>query len=149
MTPTDSLFVAGPVPPSDGDAIADRWRQQPEIGGTAWFFGQVRGDRTENGTVTAIEYTAYRPLADEELRTIVAETRERDGLIDLFVRHSLEVVPVGGIAMMIGVAGGTPAGGLCRPAPDRRRDQTARSDLRQGTHRRGRPPVEGEHVSRW
>jgi molybdopterin synthase catalytic subunit len=106
MTPTDSLFVAGPVPPSDGDAIADRWRQQPEIGGTAWFFGQVRGDRTENGTVTAIEYTAYRPLADEELGRIVAEVLDREGLVDLFVRHSLEVVPVGGIAMMIGVAGG-------------------------------------------
>jgi molybdopterin synthase catalytic subunit len=106
MTPRDPLFVVGQVPPSDADSVAARWRQLPGVGGTAWFFGQVRGDQTENGTVTAIEYTAYRPLADEELRNIMAEVLDREGLVDLFVRHSLEVVPVGGIAMMIGVAGG-------------------------------------------
>jgi molybdopterin synthase catalytic subunit len=65
----------------------------------------VRGDPTENGTITAIEYTAYRPLADEEMRKIMVEVLERDGLVDLFIRHSLDAVPVGGIAMMIGVAG--------------------------------------------
>jgi len=106
MTPREDLFVEGPVDPAAGTAAADRWRGESAVGGVAWFHGQVRGDTTAAGTVTAIEYTAYRPLADRELAAVIAEAMERGGISGVFLRHSLGLVPVGGTAMIVGVAGG-------------------------------------------
>lgn len=106
MTPREDLFVDGPVDPAAGAAGAERWRHDAGIGGVAWFHGQVRGDSTSSGTVTAIEYTAYRPLADRELAAVIDEAMKRDGIAGVFLRHSLGLVPVGGTAMVVGVAGG-------------------------------------------
>ncbi len=105
MTAPEDLFVDGPVSPTVAEEVAARWHTLPRIGGTAWFHGQVRGDITGTGTVTAIEYTAYRPTADEELHRVLAEALKTGGAIDIFLRHSLGLVPAGGIAMLVGVAG--------------------------------------------
>jgi molybdopterin synthase catalytic subunit len=106
MIPREDLFVDGPVDPATGSTAAERWRDDPAVGGVAWFYGQVRGDTIAAGTVTAIEYTAYRPLADRELAAVIAETLERDGIAGIFLCHSLGIVPVGGTAMVVGIAGG-------------------------------------------
>jgi len=99
------LFVEGPVDPAAGDTTAHRWRSRPAVGGVAWFAGQVRGDRTDAGAVTAIEYSAYRPMADQELQRVIDEATIASGIDDVFVRHALGLVPVGGVAMLVGVAG--------------------------------------------
>lgn len=106
MTDREDRFVDGPVSPDAGDETAARWRMIPDVGAAIWFSGHVRADEIDTGVVTAIDYTAYRPLADDELDRIVAEVAAADGVIDVFVRHALGIVPVGGVAMLVGVAAG-------------------------------------------
>jgi molybdopterin synthase catalytic subunit len=63
----------------------------PECGGTCLFLGTVR-DAPEDGGVTAIEYTAYEPMAVAELDRIRAEAGQRWPQVRLAVRHRLGLV---------------------------------------------------------
>ena len=63
----------------------------PECGGTCLFLGTVR-DAPEDGGVTAIEYTAYEPMAVAELDRIRAEAVQRWPQVRLAVRHRLGLV---------------------------------------------------------
>jgi molybdopterin synthase catalytic subunit len=63
----------------------------PECGGTCLFLGTVR-DAPEDGGVTAIEYTAYEPMAMAELDRIRAEAGQRWPQVRLAVRHRLGLV---------------------------------------------------------
>ncbi len=63
----------------------------PDCGGTCVFFGTVR-DAPEDGGVTAIEYTAYEPMAAAELERIRAEAGQRWPRVRLAVRHRLGLV---------------------------------------------------------
>ncbi len=75
------------------------------VGAGAWveFRGVVRGE--ENGVViAALEYEAYSPMAETEMRRIIAALA--DDYPCLFVRiiHRVEIVPVGEAAIYVGVA---------------------------------------------
>ena len=63
----------------------------PECGGTCLFLGTVR-DAPEDGGVTAIEYTAYEPMAVAELDRIRTEAAQRWPQVRLAVRHRLGLV---------------------------------------------------------
>lgn len=63
----------------------------PECGGTCLFLGTVR-DAPEDGGVTAIEYTAYEPMAVAELDRIRAEAVQRWPQVRLAIRHRLGLV---------------------------------------------------------
>lgn len=101
----EDRFLEGPVDPRLAETVTERWQALPEVGGVAWFAGQVRADRTDKGTVTAIEFSAYRPMADEQLQRVIEETMGHEGIAEVFVRHALAIVPVGGVAMLVAVAG--------------------------------------------
>lgn len=64
----------------------------PERGASCLFLGTVR-DGPEDGGVTAIEYSAYEPMAGAELDRILAEARRQWPAVCLAVRHRLGLVP--------------------------------------------------------
>jgi molybdopterin synthase catalytic subunit len=74
-----------------------------ERGGTCVFLGTVRDEGGPDG-VTAIEYSAYEPMANAELDRIVAEARTRWPEADVAVRHRLGRIAVGEASIVIAAA---------------------------------------------
>ncbi|MCC6823637.1 MAG: molybdenum cofactor biosynthesis protein MoaE [Verrucomicrobia subdivision 3 bacterium] len=76
------------------------------VGAGAWveFRGLVRGEEN-GGVIAALEYEAYSPMAETEMRRIITELAS--GQPCLFVRaiHRIGIVPVGEAAIYIGIAG--------------------------------------------
>jgi molybdopterin synthase catalytic subunit len=72
----------------------------PERGGTCAFLGTVRSG-AEDGDVVAIEYSAYREMAEAELGRIVAEVEGQWPGVKIAVRHRMGEVPVGEASIAI------------------------------------------------
>ncbi len=69
----------------------------------AEFRGLVRGE--ENGQpIAALEYEAYVPMAEREIRRILNELSEKHSCLTVRVVHRIGIVPVGEAAVYIGVA---------------------------------------------
>ena len=76
-----------------------------EAGAALLFLGVVRQDERDGVFIEAIEYSAYAPMAGEVLRGIEERARERFGVLDLTIRHSLGRVAAGEISLLIIVHG--------------------------------------------
>jgi molybdopterin synthase catalytic subunit len=97
-------FVEGPLSRDVAAALEAAWSGDGAIGAQAWFHGQIRSDAIQAGTVTAIEYSAERVLAEASIAEIRERALTRYGCIDIWIRHSLGIVPSGGISFIVGVA---------------------------------------------
>jgi len=75
----------------------------PHCGGTCVFLGTVR-DGPEDGGVTAIEYSAYEPMAEAELARIVGEARRQWADARIAVRHRVGLVSAEEASIAIVVA---------------------------------------------
>lgn len=69
-------------------------------GGLAVFVGVVR-DRSEGREVTAMEYQAYEPMAERELRRIEEELSGRFPTARLVLRHRIGRLAVGEVAVVV------------------------------------------------
>lgn len=72
----------------------------------AWveFRGVVRGE--ENGAaIAALEYEAYQPMAEREIRRLLTELSAAKPCLAAQVIHRLGIVPVGEAAIYVGIAG--------------------------------------------
>ena len=95
------IFVQGPISAQKiADSIAAHGSQH-EIGAHSIFLGQVRADKLEMGTVTAIEYTAYEDMALEKMHEIRESVFARYPLTCMHVYHSLGRVAVGEICLFV------------------------------------------------
>lgn len=74
------------------------------LGGVVVFAGRVRPDRTESGPVVALDYEADPALALDRLRALEREARRRFGARRVVLWHRVGRVPVGGVAVIVGVA---------------------------------------------
>lgn len=72
-------------------------------GATVLFVGTVR-DVNDGRPVTGIEYAAYEPMAERELRAIVDEAASRYGTSDIVVEHRLGALSLGEASVVIAVA---------------------------------------------
>jgi molybdopterin synthase catalytic subunit len=72
-------------------------------GGTVVFLGTVRRS-PEDGDVEAIEYSAYREMAEPELGRIVAEALAQWPEARIVLQHRLGVVPTGEASLVIAAA---------------------------------------------
>lgn len=91
-------LVARPILPED-------WMFAPDgsEGALVTFSGHVRG--TESGSaITALEYEAYTPMAEQELRRIAGECLSQHEAGRMTVVHRTGVVPVGESAVVVAVA---------------------------------------------
>lgn len=74
--------------------------QSPERGGTSVFLGTVRND----GDVTGIDYSAYEPMAFEEIERILSEATAQWPDARVMLQHRLGVIPVGEASIAIAAA---------------------------------------------
>mgnify|MGYP001823922817 FL=1 len=90
---------SSPISPSDLQAsLAD-----PAAGGYCAFEGWVRNEN-EGHTVERLEYEAYEPLAIVEGEKVLAEARERFGILGARCVHRVGMLELGDCAVWIGVA---------------------------------------------
>lgn len=98
------FFVEGAIHPLQiGESIAFH-SSKTGIGAHDIFLGQVRADALQDEVVTAIEFSAYRPMAEEVLAAIREETIDEFGLTCAHVLHSLGHVNVGELCFMVFVS---------------------------------------------
>jgi molybdopterin synthase catalytic subunit len=72
-------------------------------GATLLFVGTVR-DVNDGRSVSGMEYSAYRAMAERELATIAREARDLFGTDDIVVEHRLGVLALGDASVVIAVA---------------------------------------------
>ena len=72
-------------------------------GGTVVFLGTVRRS-PEDGDVEAIEYSAFREMAEPELGRIVSEALTQWPQARIVLQHRLGVVPTGEASLVIAAA---------------------------------------------
>ncbi len=79
--------------------------EDPDTGAHGWFFGVTRR-RTETAggcrETAALEYQAYRPMAERELRSLGRRAIEIFKLHRLVLVHRIGAVPVGQPSVIIG-----------------------------------------------
>lgn len=88
------------------DAIAENAQagaRPGEAGAWAEFRGLVRGEE-DGRPIAALEYEAYSPMAEREMRRILGELSARHPCLAATIIHRIGVVPVGEAAIYIGVA---------------------------------------------
>lgn len=69
-------------------------------GGIAVFVGNVR-DNVDGRPVVALDYLAYRPMAEREMAAIVAEAGALAGGVDVAAVHRVGTLVVGDVAVVI------------------------------------------------
>lgn len=95
----DELLVTED-PIADTEAAATVGSSQ--TGGVAIFWGTVRGEE-DGDRIRALDYTAYREMAEQEFRQILADTRGRWPVQRVRVVHRLGVIPVGEASLLVRV----------------------------------------------
>lgn len=94
-------FVEGAISPEKiANSIASH-QQKTNIGGHAIFLGQVRADEIDGKTVSAIEFTAYKELAEQKIAEIREEIFEKYPLSCMHIYHSLGIIKVGEICLFV------------------------------------------------
>ena len=75
----------------------------PGLGAWVEFRGVVRGE--ENGQpIAALEYEAYSPMAEREMRRLLGELSAKHPCLSARVIHRVGIVPVGEAAIYAGIA---------------------------------------------
>lgn len=96
------IFVEGAIPPVFIAESIAKHSGQTAIGGHEIFLGQVRSDEVHGGRVEAIEYTAYREMAIEQMTVIREEAFARwPQMSCLHVHHSLGVIKAGELCFLV------------------------------------------------
>ena len=73
-----------------------------DVGGVVTFWGVVR-DVEEGKTIHALEYTAYREMAEHQFRKLLAETHQKWTLKRIRLIHRLGVIAVGEPSLLVRV----------------------------------------------
>jgi molybdopterin synthase catalytic subunit len=85
--------------PIDTQALLAR-AKSPEAGAVVLFLGTTR-EMTDGRQTVALDYEAYREMAEQKLAELEAEARERWPLIDCTIVHRLGRVPAGEASVAI------------------------------------------------
>lgn len=103
------------MPPVQGGAddellITDQAIQDPgpvpgNVGAVVVFWGIVR-DEEAGQKIAALDYTAYRQMAEHQFRQLIAETKSRYPVHNLRVIHRLGAIKVGEPSLLVRVESG-------------------------------------------
>ena len=88
--------------PLDPDSITEVVRKNSN-GAIITFLGTTR-DSTDGKRVNYLEYEAYQPMAQDMIRQIFDEVKERWEIEDLAMSHRLGKVDIGEISMVVAIA---------------------------------------------
>lgn len=86
-----------------GQSIA-KHQSKTTIGAHNIFLGQVRADDIDGKVVSAIEYTAYKDMANTKFHEIREATFEKFDLTCMHIYHSLGLVKSGEICLFVFVS---------------------------------------------
>lgn len=100
------IFVEGAIPASFIAESIAKHATRTDIGGHEIFLGQVRADQQPGATnqqrTVAIEYTAYREMANEQMTVIREEAFARwPQMTCLHVHHSQGIIKAGELCFMV------------------------------------------------
>lgn len=106
--PVRVTFVEGPLPPAEPFVVTG-------AGAALTFEGVVRPTEEEQA-IDALDYEAYRPMADEMLRQLAIDMVERHGVTAIEVEHSIGRIGAGERSFRLRVASEHRAEGLAAAA---------------------------------
>jgi molybdopterin synthase catalytic subunit len=96
-----NIFVQGSITPEKIASSIQSHGTKTDIGGHSIFLGQVRSDHLENGTVVAIDYSAYEEMALEKCHEIREAIFAKYSLTCMHIYHSLGKIAVGEICLFV------------------------------------------------
>jgi molybdopterin synthase catalytic subunit len=96
-----NIFVQGSITPEKIASSIQSHGTKTDIGGHSIFLGQVRSDQLENGTVVAIDYSAYEEMALEKCHEIREAIFAKYSLTCMHIYHSLGKIAVGEICLFV------------------------------------------------
>ncbi|NVJ85283.1 MAG: molybdenum cofactor biosynthesis protein MoaE [Algoriphagus sp.] len=96
-----NIFVQGAISPEKIAKSIANHQSKTDIGGHSIFLGQVRKDQKDNGTVVAIEYTAYEEMALQKAFEIREAIFAKYPLNCMHIYHSLGRVDAGQICLFV------------------------------------------------
>lgn len=99
MSTSGVRHVAIVTAPIDVGALLSR-AQAPGVGAVSLFLGTVR-DLNDGRPVSGMEYEAYAPMAESELRAIAEETCARIDGLRLVVEHRVGTLEIGEASVAI------------------------------------------------
>lgn len=100
------IFVDGPIDPAFIAESIAKHATKHDIGAHEIFLGQVRADDIEGQVVEAIDYTAYREMANEQMIPIREEAFARWPITCLHVHHSQGVIKAGELCFFVFASSG-------------------------------------------
>jgi len=101
MKKKNELFIDGPIAPEVIAESIAKHASKRDIGAHSIFLGQVRADEIDGKTVQAIEYTAYRTMAEIKIAEIRETVFAAYPLTCMHIYHSLGSVPTGAICLFV------------------------------------------------
>ncbi len=100
----DEHLIDGPLDPAWAGEWTHAAARGGEAGAVAHFLGLIRADAVDGRHVSAITYSAYRPMAERLLGELEARIAGAEGLWALRVWHSMGTVAAGQASMLVAVA---------------------------------------------
>lgn len=96
------IFVEGAIAPAFIAESIGKHATRQDIGCHDIFLGQIRADAIDGRMVTAIEYTAYRDMANEQMTAIREEAFAKwPAMTCLHVHHSLGMIKAGELCFIV------------------------------------------------
>lgn len=101
MSKHKNSFIEGAITPEFIAQSIAKHQHKTDIGAHNIFLGQVRKDEINGTTVEAIEYTAYREMAEDKLAIIREEVFAQFDLTCMHIYHSIGLVKTGEICLFV------------------------------------------------
>lgn len=99
-----NVFREGPISSEFIGNSIYKHQTKTSIGAHNIFLGQVRADNIDGKTVAAIEYTAYKDMANQKFHDIRETAFEKFNLTCIHIYHSLGTVKAGEICLFVFVS---------------------------------------------
>jgi molybdopterin synthase catalytic subunit len=99
-----TFFTKGAINPAQIANSIEKHSVKKNIGAHEIFLGQVRADLIEGNVVSAIEYSAYREMAENEIEKIRENIIIKHQLTCAHVLHSIGKVKAGEISLFVFVS---------------------------------------------
>lgn len=100
-----NIFIEGAISPSKIAESITAHQSKTGIGAHDIFLGQVRADVIDGRTVTAIEFTAQKDMANAVCHDIREAVFEKFDLSCMHIYHSIGTVNTGELCLFVFVSG--------------------------------------------
>lgn len=104
MTKKKTVFIQGEITAAFIANAISKHQSKTEIGAHNIFLGQIRKDKVEGQTVSAIEFSCYEEMAEKKLDDIREDAFQKFDLTCMHIYHSLGIVNLGEICFFVFVS---------------------------------------------